>query len=174
MIYASYQQTPAVLSCRSKASRRNSGGVKQRKGNIISRLLNSVLPTGGSEKKQRLVLKRAGRKCFLFQSVLYPLVIKKRTRKKEGELLKSMKKVYPAPGAGCPLLMSFHKHFVHLSGWWGGWTAYWTAAWSLGQFLSGTSSSATCTTTPSVFFVFLCPHVVWHSGPRFRSFTKLT
>lgn len=108
-------------------------------------------------KKQRLVLRQAGRKCFLFQSVLYPLVIKKETRKKEGKLLKSTKKVYPAPGAGCPLLMSFHKHFVHLSGWWGGWTAYWTAAWSLGQFLNGTSNSTNMNYPPTIS---LWPHVV--------------
>lgn len=84
-------------------------------------------------KKQRVVLRRAGRKCFLFQSVLYPPVIKnKGTRKKEGKLLKSMKKVCSAPGAGCPLLTPFHKHFVQLSAWWPGRTACWTDAWSIG------------------------------------------
>lgn len=89
--------------------------------------------------------------------VIPPSAKKKGTRKKEGELLKSMKKVYSAPGAGCPLLMSFHKHFVHLSGWWGGWTAYWTAAWSLGQFLSGTPNSLNMYDDPIHFLCLSMP-----------------
>lgn len=47
------------------------------------------------------------------------------------ELLKCMKKkkAHPAPGAGCPLLMSFHKYLHQSSDWCTDWTAHWTAAW---------------------------------------------
>lgn len=99
---------------------------------------------------------------FSFSKCVIPPGDKKReTRKKEGKFFKRTKKVYSAPGAGCPLLMSFHKHFVHLSGWWGGWTAYWTAAWSLGQFPNKTSNSANMNCFPilSTPFISSWPHI---------------
>lgn len=78
-----------------------------RRRNIISRLLNGALPTGGGGRgKQTKVclFRRAGRKCFPFQSVLYPLVINKGSREKEDKLLGKMKRFCSAPGAGSYLL----------------------------------------------------------------------
>lgn len=153
MIYASHQLTPPIFKFKPHA------GIVLDSDGKGKELYQWTIKHCSAyrrcwEKNKRPVWRQAGRKCFLFQSVLYPLVIKKGTKKKEGELLKSMKKVHSAPGAGCPLLMSFHKHFVRLSGWWGYWTAYWMAAWSLGQFLRGTSKAANMNYTS---INFLCP-----------------
>lgn len=54
-------------------------------------------------KKQRLVLRQAGRKCFLFQSVLYPLVTKKeRPERKRVSFLKGRKKFTQPQVQGVP------------------------------------------------------------------------
>lgn len=48
-------------------------------------------------KKQRLVLRQAGRKCFLFESVLYPLVTKKRDQKERGRVVEKHEKKFTQP-----------------------------------------------------------------------------
>ena len=92
VIYLPYQQSPPISPMLELL------WTWPQKRNIISGLLNSVLPTGGGEKRnQRLVLRRAGRKCFLFQSVLYPLVIKKGPEKKRGRVVEKHEKSLPSP-----------------------------------------------------------------------------
>lgn len=73
MIYVCYQHIQL------EASHRN-GCVLDGKGKII---YSPFCQQEAVRKKQWLVLRRAGRKCFLFQSVLYPLVINKGTIKRE-------------------------------------------------------------------------------------------